>query len=143
MTLQVYLQYSKHYCQNAKLKTTCSASAPSRPPQNVQLSSLSSTSILITWSPPSVADQNGVITAYQINLTEVDTGTILNMALTSISLTATSLHPYYTYNVVVAAVTVAVGPYSIPAQITTLEDSKSSIFDIRLQQCDCEFNKCH
>ena len=117
-----------------KLYTISFTSAPSRQPQNVQLSALSSTSILVTWSPPPVADQNGVITGYLINLTEADTGTVLHMTSRTTSLTATSLHPYYMYEVVVAAVTVAVGPYSQPAQITTPEDSKSFTFDLRPQQ---------
>ena len=117
-----------------KSYTISFTSAPSRQPQNVQLSALSSTSILITWSPPPVDDQNGVITGYLINLTEADTGTVLHMTSRTTSLTATSLHPYYMYEVVVAAVTVAVGPYSQPAQITTPEDSKSFTFDLRPQQ---------
>ena len=50
----------------------------------------------------------------------------------------TELHPYYTYEIVVAAVTVAVGPYSIPVQITTPEDSKSSIWTFCAKLSDIE-----
>ena len=35
-----------------------------------------------------------------------------------------SLHPFYTYNISVSAVTVAAGPYTEPYTIRTLEDSK-------------------
>ena len=55
-----------------------------------------------------------------------NTGTVLHFNSTKPFELFTELHPYYTYEIVVAAVTVAVGPYSMPVQITTPEDSKSS-----------------
>ena len=101
--------------------------APSTSPQSIFLDSVNSTSINTTWEPPLVPEQNGVIREYRINLTETNTGTVLHFKSLEPFQMFTDLHPYYTYEIVVAAVTVAVGPYSIPVQITTPEDSKSSI----------------
>ena len=101
--------------------------APSTSPRSIRLGSVNSTSINTTWEPPLVPEQNGVIREYRINLTETITGTVLHFNSPEPFQMFTELHPYYTYEIVVAAVTVAVGPYSIPVQITTPEESKSSI----------------
>ena len=99
--------------------------APSSSPRSIRLASVNSTSINTTWAPPPVPEQNGAIREYRINLTEVNTGTVFNFSFQELFQLFTELHPYYTYEIVVAAVTVAVGPYSIPVQIITPEDSKS------------------
>ena len=39
---------------------------PSSPPRHVQCTPLSSSSLLIIWSPPPVSDMNGVLTDYRI-----------------------------------------------------------------------------
>ena len=97
---------------------------PTRPPQNVLLSSNSSTSISITWSPPPENHRNGIITGYQINITEVITGRIITLIHTSTttSITAPGLHPYYVYECIITAVTIGAGPYSQSINVTTLED---------------------
>ena len=41
---------------------------------------------------------------------------------TTTSVTATALHPYYTYSFTISAVTVSEGPYSQPLSLRTLED---------------------
>ena len=41
---------------------------------------------------------------------------------TTTDITITGLHPYYTYNCNVSAVTVGGGPFSRFADVTTLED---------------------
>lgn len=41
-------------------------SVPSAPPQDITCTSPSSTSILVSWSPPPVEFQNGIITGYSI-----------------------------------------------------------------------------
>ena len=40
------------------------------------------------------------------------------------SITATTLHPYYTYSFAISAVTVGEGPYSQPLSLQTLEDGE-------------------
>ena len=100
----------------------CIYSAPSSPPQSVGLSPVNSRSVSISWSPPLANATNGVIREYRINITEVITGRIIYLTSTTTSITAAGLHPYYFYECVITAVTVAVGPYSQTIQITTPED---------------------
>ena len=76
---------------------------PSGTPTNVQGVAISSTSIKLTWDPPEPGDQNGVIQAYNIIITEAVTGRIMNFqegGMDSI-LTVNSLHPYITLTSVV------------------------------------------
>ena len=39
---------------------------PSSPPQKVQCTPMSSTSLLINWSPPPVSEMNGVLKEYRV-----------------------------------------------------------------------------
>ena len=55
-----------------------------------------------------------------------DTGEIYTHSTVQLSITVGSLHPYYTYNFSIAAVTVVLGPYSEPLVVQTLPDSKSA-----------------
>lgn len=102
--------------------------APSSPPQSVTLSTVSSTSIGISWSPPPSGSQNGIITEYRISITEVITGRVISLTSTTTSITALGLHPYYTYECVITAFTIAAGPYSQVVQITTPEDGRCIIY---------------
>ena len=43
--------------------------APSGPPTDVNVTALSSTSLLVIWQPPEPFERNGIITAYQIHVT--------------------------------------------------------------------------
>ena len=40
---------------------------PSSPPQKVQCTPMSSTSLLINWSPPPVSEMNGVLKEYRLS----------------------------------------------------------------------------
>ena len=85
---------------------------PSGTPTNVQGIAISSTSIRLTWEPPRPADQNGVIQAYNIIITEVVTGRMMRFREGGINflLTVNSLHPYYTYQCNISAETIGHGP---------------------------------
>ena len=96
--------------------------APESPPEDVVLSPVSSTSILISWSPPPAELQNGVITQYRIYVTEVDTGDEFMYSTQTTSIAVQFLHPFYTYECVVSTYTVAEGPYSVVLNVTTPED---------------------
>ena len=98
--------------------------APSGSPQNVSVSSLSSTSIFIFWEPPSLETQNGIITEYRVNITEIETGNVLSHVALITQISVQFLHPYYTYACIVSAVTNAEGPPSDTVVITTPEDGK-------------------
>ena len=85
---------------------------PSGTPSNLQGVAISSTSIRLTWDPPELGDQNGVIQAYDIIITEVVTGSMMYFqegGMVSI-LTVNSLHPYYTYQCSISAETIGPGP---------------------------------
>ena len=98
--------------------------APSSPPQSIEGSVSSSTSILLTWQPPAPSNQNGIIQHYISRVTEEETMRQFQLMSTTTSITATALHPYYTYSFTISAVTVSEGPYSQPLSLQTLEDGK-------------------
>ena len=98
--------------------------APSSSPQNVSIRALTSTSIAISWDPPDLDSQNGIITEYRINITELETGNVISLISFNTLITVQFLHPYYTYVCVVSAVTNAEGPSSEELVITTPQDGK-------------------
>ena len=99
---------------------------PSGPPQNVSGVSISSTAIALSWSAPLFEDRNGVIRHYIVNVTELETGYEFGEVTTHMARTYSSLHPYYTYEFSVYAVTVGTGPAAEHVRVTTMEDSKHS-----------------
>ena len=98
---------------------------PSGPPENVQVATISSTSIKLLWDPPIPQDQNGIIQAYNITLTEAETGRLLNFQeeVTLSFLVVNVLHPYYTYQCRISAVTIGPGPAAY-INVTTHQDGK-------------------
>jgi len=62
-----------------------------------------------------------VIRHYLINVTEQETGRVLQLTSEETDITIGSLHPYYTYHCAIAAVTVAEGPF-ITITVRTKED---------------------
>ena len=48
--------------------------APSGPPTDVVTTALSPTTVSVSWQPPALLDQNGVITAYQVVLVDTSDG---------------------------------------------------------------------
>ena len=86
------------------------------------MSPLSSTSISLSWSPPPLDQQNGIIRFYRVSITEDETGVVISRVATSTSITVTSLHPYYTYQCSVSAFTIGDGPATSESTVRTLED---------------------
>ena len=66
--------------------------------------------------------RNGEITFYAINVVEVATGTLTLWNTSDHFLTVEPLHPYYEYQVSVAAATVGLGPYS-PERIVRMPEA--------------------
>lgn len=100
--------------------------APASAPLSVTAASLTSTGFLLSWASPPPEDHNGVIRNYTISLTELNSGTMLQLVSQTTSQLFDSLQPYYNYSLQVAAVTVAPGPSSAALVITTLEDGRSA-----------------
>ena len=77
-----------------------------------------------SWYPPPLNDQNGIIRYYSIRITEVDTGDIYEVESNFTWILLDFLHPYYTFSVQFAAVTVAQGPFGASINFTTPEDGE-------------------
>ena len=102
---------------------------PTAPPENLQLFSQNPRTLLITWQPPVDEHRNGIITGYVINITELETGTQLQLVTEQTSIIVESLHPFYTYGCIVAAETsVGVGPFTIEVVVKMPEAGRYHIF---------------
>ena len=93
--------------------------APSGPPQSVEHTILSPTSLRLTWDPPRIEHQNGAISSYHVQLN--DTAGV--RTVTGTSYTANNLRPGTIYGYRVAAFTVGLGPYS-PWQYVRMTESR-------------------
>uniref|UniRef100_A0A8C4IG77 Receptor-type tyrosine-protein phosphatase S n=1 Tax=Dicentrarchus labrax TaxID=13489 RepID=A0A8C4IG77_DICLA len=104
---------------------------PSGPPQEVRCYSSSSTNILVSWRPPPVELQNGIITQYSIQYaaTEGEDTTahhISSIPPESSQYRLENLEKWTEYHVTVTAHTdVGAGPESLPQLIRTEEDVPS------------------
>ena len=98
-------------------------SAPEAAPTDPIVLNTTSTSVSLTWGAPAMELQNGVIRHYQVVAFEVNTNTSLTYRATAnTAFTVGELHPYYTYQFAVQAVTVAAGPLSTSVSVLTLQD---------------------
>lgn len=88
-------------------------SAPTSPPQNLLVTILSSSSANIEWSAPPFTEQNGLISHYIITLYAHETGESVTYNVTLQSLHLNNLHPFYTYDYRVAAITIGPGPNAL------------------------------
>ena len=86
------------------------------------MTAINSTTLLVSWMPPPFEHQNGIIREYRVNITEIETGVVYRLVTAATSLTVLLLHPFYTYDCIVAAFTIAEGPYSVEVNITMPED---------------------
>lgn len=86
----------------------------------------SSTSVTLSWEPPPLENQNGVIIGYIIRITSANSGESQELQSTTATITISSLQPFTTYIIVVTAETSAgTGPYSSELMVTTQEDGKA------------------
>ena len=95
---------------------------PSSAPLNVSTVTVTSTTIEVSWSEIPLEYQNGIIRYYIVNVTETNTGSEFQAISYNQSASLNNLHPYYTYNITIAAYTTEAGPYSVLISITTDED---------------------
>ena len=96
---------------------------PTASPQDISANPISSSSLSITWRAPPQGKQNGVIRYYNVTLLVLPTGDHdwYNTTDSSTHLILTSLHPYYSYELEVAAVTIGLGPFSDRVRVTMPE----------------------
>ena len=96
--------------------------APSMPPEDLIVEATTSESISLSWSPPDVQSQNGIITGYLINVTAIETGETFQVSSATTNLVIQSLRPFTMYICVIAAETSAgTGPFSISLSVQTSE----------------------
>ena len=100
---------------------------PSSAPVRLQCDALNSTTIQVQWEPPSLADQNGMIHSYYLNISATETGSFFQLTSKTNVLNISGLHPYYTYSLSVAAVTIGRGPYSSVFIIRMPEDGMNNL----------------
>ena len=102
-------------------------SAPSGSPDNARAVTNSSTSIILHWTPPKPAEQNGEIISYTIYANSSDRSLVklLNVTGNTTVLAVSGLQPYTDYLFMIQAVTVGGrGPYSHPVTNKTFEAGK-------------------
>lgn len=103
---------------------------PSEPPQNLQYTKVTTHSITLTWEPPPLSAQNGVIIGYTIQVLKVDDNTSFNDFQVSKepSLTVTGLDDDTTYNFSVAGNTsIGAGPYSMHISTKTIKNRGETV----------------
>ena len=104
------------------------STVPSSPPQNYTIEALDSRTILLEWNPPDIEEQNGIVRQYLARITETETETEFQVVTNETSsLNITGLHPYYTYQVSIAAVTIGVGPFTEVKTVRNPEDGKFAL----------------
>ena len=94
------------------------------PPQNVSVEEVRSRGMDLSWVFPDQELLNGELTHYLLHIFERDTNTTTQHFSTEEEAELDFLHPFYTYTIRIAAVTVSPGPYSNAITITTLEDGE-------------------
>ena len=86
--------------------------APSAPPTNISATAVSARALNITWQPPELAEQNGIIRSYILTLSVTETGSSELLMSDQPQLMLEDLHPFYLYSFLIAAITISPGPYS-------------------------------
>ena len=90
----------------------CCVSAPSAGVQGLSGVFSNSTSLNISWMPPPLDDQNGIIRAYNVSygLTTQSRDEYVSVSATELMIVLTSLEIFTEYEVVVSPFTIAIGP---------------------------------
>ena len=100
---------------------------PSSPIQNLTATDISTDTVTLVWRAPAPEGRNGIIIGYRINVTVTTTGFTFVLFSTMENISATSLRPYTSYIIRVAAMTVVgAGPYSSTFRIMTEPAGKES-----------------
>lgn len=103
------------------LKTLFCLIAPSAAPTILSADVIKSTSFIVKWSIPRRDETNGYIRYFLLNVTDRETSTRLSFSVYNVFKKVEGLHPFYTYDVQIAAVTTAAGPFSELFTVRTKE----------------------
>ena len=81
----------------------------------------------ITWDPPTAANQNGIIQTYIISITVLESGENIRLMSNGTQINLELLHPYYTYSIVISAVTIGPGSPSSAYNVITDEEGNYNL----------------
>ena len=98
------------------------ATVPSGPPTNFTTSATNSRSITLSWSPPVLDQQNGILRYYLVTLTSSLPTVTRNISASLSSITIGGLRPYTAYGCIVQVATIGIGPPTVVQRIVTPED---------------------
>ena len=100
---------------------------PTAAPANVTVVSFCATQVALKWKDPPSADQNGVLTQFDIKMSVDNTNEqVFSTQGAAYTYTITGLHPYTNYTIQVRANTQpGQGPYSTPLSVTTKQSAPS------------------
>lgn len=98
---------------------------PSSPPLNVTAKALSSTVAKLQWQPPNAENKNGVIREYSVVKVTLPSGDLEELITHETYLDFHRLQPYTNYFFVIAARTIALGPFSKQTFLSMPEASKT------------------
>ena len=112
------------YLVMAVLSKGLSCAVPTGSPRDILVTSVTSTTVTVTWNPPDFDLQNGAIRYYNVSVMEQKTGNRIWFLETNTEIIVDGLHPYYYYSIRVAMVTIGTGPFSDPVTVHLLESGK-------------------
>ena len=90
---------------------------PSASPSMVSVTAINPSTLSLSWNPLASYDANGIVREYIVHVFVQDLSEHYQYSTVNTSLLLTELHPYYTYTVYVAAVTIGRGPFSAGSSI--------------------------
>ena len=110
---------------------------PTSPPDNVEVTVMSSTSINVTWDEVPSIDQNGLIVEYEVqNIPQETFGGVIEVEMfntTDLFYVLDDLEEFVSYTISVRAYTiVGPGPYSDPITNQTFQDGRLLVSEVKL-----------
>lgn len=118
----IVVHFFFNFSMDFELKTV-----PMSSPTMLTIQASTSTSVTLTWRAPPEDHQNGVIRHYRISVNDVDTDTHFTVISLQTSSVISDLHPFFTYNFGVCAVTVGVGPCAYAGPIQLQQESELTV----------------
>ena len=90
---------------------------------------VNATALFLRWLPPAPEQQNGIIVQYTITVTELSTSTSIDIVSTSnkTDTVVSDLHPFYQYDIQVAAGTILTGP---PSDFISIQMPESGTYQM-------------
>ena len=116
---------------SAIVQTQTTQAAPVTPPLSVSATTVSYSSVQISWQPPNIVGANGIVTSYKVTFTRLsgqpraDPNGVVTLQTNVGNVTTflqTGLEAAISYSFTVLAVTVADGVSSAPVSATTLQN---------------------